>query len=70
MWKKTKYSFFHKSNKKDDIPFCLPKLIIKNYETQRKECIKFLRVLLDHLLTLKEHIKPTENKIAKNIGIL
>ena len=70
MCKKTKYSFFHKPNKKDDIPFCLPKLMINNYETQRKESIKFLRVLLDHLLTWKEHIKPTENKIAKNVGIL
>ena len=29
---KTKYSFFHKPSMKDDIPFCLPKLIISNYE--------------------------------------
>ena len=67
---KTKYSFFHKPSKKDDIPLCLPKLIINNTEIQREESVKFLGVLLDQHLTLKEHIKLTENKIAKNIGIL
>ena len=44
---KSKYSFFHKPSKKDDIPLRLLKLIIKNYEIQRKESIKFLGVLLD-----------------------
>ena len=44
---KTKYSFFHKPSKKDDIPLRLRKLIINNYETQREESIKFLGVLLD-----------------------
>ena len=70
MWKKTKYSFFHKPSKKDDIPLRLLKLIINNYEIHREESIKFLGVLLDQHLTWKEHIKLTENKIAKNIGIL
>ena len=59
---KTKYSFFHKPSKKDDIPLCLPK--------QRKESIKFLGVLLDQHLTRKEHIKRNENKITKNIVLL
>ena len=67
---KRKYSFLHKPSKKDDISLCLPKLIINNYEIQREESIKFLGVLLDQHLTWKEHIKLTENKIAKNIGIL
>ena len=31
--------------------------------------MKFIRVLLDQQLTWKEHIKLTENKIPKNIGI-
>ena len=44
---KTKYAFFHKPSKKDDIPLRLPKLIINNYEIQREESIKFLGVLLD-----------------------
>ena len=43
---KTKYSFFHKPSKKDDIPLRLPKLIINSYEIQREESIKFLGVLL------------------------
>ena len=33
---KAKYSFFHKTSKKDDIHLCLSKFIIKNYEIQRK----------------------------------
>ena len=67
---KTKYSFFHKPGKKDDIPLCLSKLIITKYEIQREEPAKFLAVLLDQHLTWKELIKPTEIKIAKNISIL
>ena len=42
--KKTKYSFFNKPSKKGNIHLCLPKLIINNYEIQRKESIKFLGV--------------------------
>ena len=56
--------------KKIPIPLRLTKFIINNYEIQREESIKFLGVLLDQHLTWKEHIKLTENKIAKNIGIL
>ena len=32
---KTEYSFIHKPIKKDDIPLCLWKLIINNYEMRR-----------------------------------
>ena len=67
---KAEYSFFHKPSKKDNIPLCLPKLIINNYEIQGEESIKFLGVLLGQHLTWKKHIKLTENKIAKNIGML
>ena len=63
-------SFFHKPSKKDDIPLHIPKLITNKYEIQREESIKFLGVLVDQYLTCKEHIKLTENKIAKNISIL
>ena len=48
---KTKYSFFLKPSKKDDIPLFLPKLIIGNFETQREEYIKLIGVLLDQHLT-------------------
>ena len=68
--KKTKYSFFHKPSKKDDIPLVLPKLNINNSEIARTESIKFLGVLLDENLSWKTHIKYIENKISKNIGIL
>ena len=67
---KIKYSFFHKPSKKHDISLRLPKLKTNNYEIQREESIKFLGDLLEQHLTWKEHIKLTENKIAKNIGTL
>ena len=68
--KKTKYSFFHKPSKKDDIPLALPKLSMNNSEIARTESIKFLGVSLDENLSWKTHIKYIENKISKNIGIL
>ena len=67
---KKKYSFFHKSSKKDDIPLMLPKLTISNHVIERQEFIKFLGVLLNENLNWKEHIKCTENKIAKNLRLL
>ena len=33
-------------SKKDDIPLCLPKLTINDYEIQREESIKFLAKIL------------------------
>ena len=48
----------------------LPKLTISNHVIERQEFIKFLRVLLDENLNWKQHIKYTENKIAKNLGLL
>ena len=68
--KKTKYSFFHKPSKKDNIPLALPKLCVNNNQIQRSESIKFLGVFSEENLTWKYHIKYIENKIAKNIGIL
>ena len=67
---KTKYSFFHKPSKKDNIPLVLLKLSICNNEIKRSESIKFLGVFLDENLTWKDHIRYLENKIAKNIGLL
>ena len=66
----TKYSFFHKTSKRDNIPLLLPKLNISYSEIERSECLKFLGVLLDENLCWKEHIKYIEIKIAKNIGLL
>ena len=36
---KTKYSFFLKPSKRDDIPLILPKLNINNSEIERSECL-------------------------------
>ena len=68
--KKRTYIFLHKLRKKDGISLMLPKLTISNHVTERQEFIKFLRVLLDENLNSKEHIKYTENKIAKKLGLL
>ena len=68
--KKTKYSRFHKPSKNDDMPLMLPKLTISNHVIERQEFIKFFGVLLDENLNWNEHIKHTENKIAKNLGLL
>ena len=54
---KTKYSFFHKTSKKDNISLQLPNLIINNRKIQREESIKLLGVLLDENVTWKEHLK-------------
>ena len=48
----------------------LPKLTTSNHVIERQEFIKFLAVLLDENLNWKEHIKCTENKIEKNLGLL
>ena len=50
---KTKYSFFHKPSKKDDIPLMLLKLTISNHVIERQVFIKFLGVLLDENLNWK-----------------
>ena len=47
----------------------LPKLTISNHVIERQEFIKFLGVLLDENLNSKEHIKYTEIKIVKNLGL-
>ena len=70
MLKKRNVIFFHKLSKRDDIPLMLPMLTISNHVTERQEFIKFLGVLLDENLNWKEHIKYTENKIAKNLGLI
>ena len=43
---------------------------MNNYNTERIPSIKLLGVVLDENLSWKDHIKYTENKISKNIGIL
>ena len=45
-------------------------MTISNHVIEKQEFIKFLAVLLDENLNWKEHIKHTEKKIAKNLGLL
>ena len=68
--KKTKFSFFHKSSKKDNIPLRLPNLNINGFTIERESSIKFLGVWIDENLTWRDHIHTAENKIAKIIGLL
>ena len=67
---KTKYSFFLKPSKKDNISLQLPNLTINNCRIKREESIKFLGVLSDENANWKEHLEYIENKCAKNIGLL
>ena len=50
------------------IPLKIPKLSINNQEIKRASYTKFLGVLLD-VVSWKEHLKYTENKTAKSIGL-
>ena len=70
MLKKNKFSFFHKSSKKDNIPLRLPNLNINGFTIERESSIKFLGVWIDENLTWRDHIHTVENKIAKSIGLL
>ena len=56
---------FYKANRRDDLPLVLPKLFLNNQVIKRQSSIKFLGILLDENLSWKEHLKLTENKIAK-----
>ena len=64
---KTKYSLFHKLSRVDDLPLKLPKISINNQEIKRASYTKF--VLLDENLSWKEHLKYTENKTTRSIGL-
>ena len=69
--KKTKYSFFHKPSKTDNILLQLPNLTNNNRKIKREESRRFLGVLLgDENITWKEHLRFIGNKCANNIGLL
>ena len=68
--KKTKYSFFHKSSKQDNIPLQPSNLNINGFTNERESSTTFLEVWIDKNLTWRDHIHTIENKIAKNIGLL
>ena len=68
--KKTKFSFFHKSSKKDNILLRFPNLDINGFTFERESSIKFLGIWIDGNLTWRDHIHTVETKIAKNVGLL
>ena len=68
--KTTKYSFFRRLSKNDNIPLWLPNLHINGFTVERESSIKFLEVWIDESLTWRNHIHTIENIIAKNIGLL
>ena len=45
-------------------------MTFNNIEIKRENSIKFLGVIIDENLTLKNHIEVIENKISKNAGVL
>ena len=67
---KTKYTFFHKFNMRDNIPIKLPNLKINNTNITRERSIKFLGVIIDENITWKNYITEIENRIAKSLGML
>ena len=60
----------HKASRRDDLPLVLPKFSINNQVIKRRASTKFLGILLDEILSWKEHLKLTKNKVAKNIGLI
>lgn len=68
--KKRKYSFFQKSNKKNDTSYVLSKLKINEKVKAKTVSIRFQGILLDWQLLWNEHTKYIQNKIAKSIRSL
>ena len=67
---KTKYSLFHSTRKRKDIPNILPPLHIDNVAVKREFVTKFLGVYLGEQISWKGHINIVSTKVCKNIGIL
>ena len=67
---KAKFTLFHKSWDKDNLPPKLPIQKIDNFEIKRTTSIKFLGIMVDENLTWNDHIHILENKLSKNIGLL
>ena len=66
---KTKFTFFHKLQDRDNLPLQVPVLKINNYVIKRSSSIKFLRVMVDEHLNWKDHINLIENNLSKNLGL-
>ena len=60
---------FYKKSTKDDLPLKLSDSKIVNSVSKRQTSFNFLEVMLDENISWKEHIKPVENKLPKNIAL-
>ena len=63
-------SIVHRASRRNDFSLVLQKLFLNNKPTKRQLSLKFLGILLDENLSWKEYSKLTENKIAKNKGLI
>ena len=48
----------------------MPEFKITNSTIKRKSSVKFLGVMLDGIISCKDHIKTIAKKLDKNIGLL
>ena len=62
---KTKFSLFHKPDRKYSIPSPPPTLKVSIHHIERASTMKLLHVLLDENLSREEHIKYLENKMCR-----
>ena len=67
---KTKYSLFHFTRKRKDIPNILPPLHTDNVPVKRDFVTKFFGVYLDEDISWKHLINIESTKVCKSIGIL
>ena len=64
---KTRFTIFHRSQDRDNLPLPLPALKIDDYEIKRSSSIKFLGILVDEHLSWIDHINTLENKLSKKL---
>ena len=65
--KKTKkYVLFYKLSKCDSLSLELPTMTFNNIKIKRENFIKFLGVIIDESLILKNYTELVENNISKN----
>ena len=67
---KTNFILFHNSRDKDHFPLKLPTLCINDAPIKQVVSTKFLGVQIDENINWTHHITLTENKLAKQLGLL
>ena len=67
---KTNFILFHNNRDKDHLPLKLPTLCINDVPIKQVVSTKFLGVQIDENINWTHHITLTENKLAKQLGLL